>query len=841
LPAFLTAAAFAPLLVPLTKLVPGALIEAELTSVLNQFGGIGTGYLAALLTATAERLHHAEPRATDADDKDRVQAELAAAIQAALDAPGEAGSAMRAEVSAVLSRLDAVQAAMAADRDNILIPGFTQLGERVAEFSWMLSDVEIHLAEMRRALARQGAHQREQVIATRGSLDTITELLQQVIAAQHREDSPAGDPPPTDGAQPPCPYPGMRPFQSRDAKWFFGREELTRYLIDRLAEQANARRPLFVLGPSGAGKSSLLQAGLIPALRTGLLPISGSRRWPRLLVASPGPQPLTALARAASSSRPEVSTEEVLALLAREPSAAAAAFTELLLASSPPAGRRRADRLVIVIDQFEEIFTQCQDQAERQKFVRVLLALTGTAADAAGALVVIGVRADFYQDCSSITELSVLMPDNQLVVGPLAGNDLRRAITRPAAAVGCSVEAGLTELLLSDIALRRGSDGYEAGALPLLGYALRATWDRRDGRVLTVAGYREAGGIGGAVARQAERIYKDFPPATQAVTRRILLRLVNAGPGAQLTRRMVARDDLLTGLDASAAEACLARFTQARLITADADGAEITHEAFLSAWPRLAEWIAEDQAGLRLHRQIGQDARAWAQENRDQGGLYRGARLSNALAWRSRAGNDAELTALEREFVEASSAAEHAEEAAREAGRLRDRRQNRRLRALAAGLAVVLAVALVAAGLARHEQQQAVSQQSLAESGGFAARSDVDLTTNLSAADTDALAAWQADHTATSGSSLLSAESDPYLGSFPETHGYDVSAMAASPDGRLVAVSGQVGSQGGAVTNVQLWNVGAGRLLKPKLRLVRRVILCLRRGNGEPTRRMCRH
>jgi WD40 repeat protein len=742
LAAFLAAAAFAPFL------VPGA---GELTVLLNQLGGLGSGYLAALLTSAAER---GQPE------------DLAEAIAAGLEAAGEPGAALRAEVSAALRQVGAVEAAMAADPQTA--QGLAELGGQLTEFGWMLGDATERLSQ----LVRQGARHGSDLQAARAELGALTALLQRLVQARDHghEPRPAGE------AR--CPYPGMRPFESKDAARFFGREDLTAHLVARLAEQVSVAAPLLVFGPSGAGKSSLLRAGLIPALRHGrLLPVAGSAKWPRILVDRPGGDPLAALATAMGGPVTD-----------GDPAVVAA-------------GLGRPGRFVLVVDQFEEIFTQCADSEARARFVRVLLAL------AARGLVVLGVRADFYQDCAGLAEFGGLLADNQVVVGPLAEGDLRRAITLPAIGAGYAVEPGLTELMVADLGLRPGATGYEPGALPLLGYALQATWDRRAGGMLTVAGYREAGGIHGAVAAEAERIYADLSAGSRDVARRILLRMVSIGPDGQLTRRAITRADLLTGLDAAGpgevAGTVLDRFTRARLVTADTGGAEITHEAFLTAWPRLAAWIAEDRAGLRLHRQLGEDARSWDRESRDPGGLYRGARLSGAAAWR--AGNEGELAGLERAFLDAGIAAE-------QAVRHRERRQNRRLRVLAAGLAVVLVVALAAGGIAVGQQRQAVRQRNLTQSTLLATQSDDALPVNLRTADLDALAAWQADPTQAARSSLLSRQADPYLGSFPELFTDWTTATAISPDHKLLAVAEQLASpRPGLQASIQLWDLATHR------------------------------
>jgi len=820
---FLAAAAFTPLLVPLIGAVGGG----EVGAVLTQLGGIGGGYLAGLLSGVAERARRSARERSGAAAAARIRAELAEAIQRALETPGEAASGLRGEVSAMLRGTDVIAAAMAADRDHTLAPGLAELGEQMAEFGWVLGDLGTRLAEVQRTLVREGAAQRSHILAARGELDTITTLLQRVVAAQEAQRlaqpaGQAGQAGDAAAAREVCPYPGLRAFTSKDARWFFGRQELTAHLTARLAEQLDTGSPLFVLGPSGAGKSSLLQAGLIPALRKGLLPVPGSRRWPQILVGQPGPRPLTALA-AAMAGRARSAGAALRAALDGDPDAAAAALASHRLRGGA------ASRLVLIVDQFEDVFTQCQDEAERLRFIRVLLALArrrrdgppgdAGAARTGGALVAVGMRADFYPDCANIDELRAVLPDNQLMAGPLSEAELRLAITRPAADAGCAVEPGLTELLLSDLGLRHSRAGgrasYEPGALPLLSYALQATWERRTARTLTVAGYRAAGGINGAIANEAERIYADYPPATQQVVRRIMLRLVSVrgGAGAQQTRQRVSRAGLSAGLDAAAARDVVARFTRARLVSADADGVEISHEAFLDAWPRLRDWIAEDRAGLRTHRQIADDAGAWAEEGRDPGGLYRGIRLGNAQDWRAAGGNDAELTALEREFLDASTGAEAAEVAARERQHQRERR-NRRLRALAGGLTVVLAVVLAAAlaataiAVANGRSAGARRQQALADD--YALQSDQAVGVNLERADLLALAGWQADQTAGARGSLLSRQADPYAGSLPMPPGYETVSLAVSRDG-LLAVGGQPGIQGYAHSSVWLWNLAAHR------------------------------
>jgi WD40 repeat protein len=754
---FLFASAFAPFLAPLLGHLPSGALEAELSAALNQFGGIGGGYVAEFLARTVERTRgEGEAGLTE----EQLRKQLAGALEQVLgQASGEMRAGLRAELSDVLRQLDAVQVAMAADRDGVLAESFANLGESMAEFRWVLDDVRAMLDQVLRALDDNAAQQRSQWNVVRGSQDTVIGLMLRIESAllAGGVTGGAGADRPAAPAQAVCPYPGLLPFEGADARWFFGREELTLHLVSRVAQQEGSGRPLFVLGPSGAGKSSLLRAGLIPRLRE-----AAGRRWSAVLLSRPGTHPLDSL-------------------------------SGLL-----PAADDGSEGRLVVVDQFEEIFTQCPDEAERLRFVRALLEMTE-------AVVVLGVRTDFYQDCAAIPGLGELLPDNQVLVGPLSGNDLRRAITQPATAVGHTVEPGLTELLLSDLGAARGGVGYEPGALPLLAYALRATWDLRTGTTLTVAGYREAGGIHGAVANEAERVYENLPEQAKQTTHRIMLRLVSVGPGERPVRRSVPEPDLVAGL--GSAGIVLSRYTTARLITADRDSVQISHEALLGAWPRLQAWVAEDQAGLRLRHQLAEDAASWDRERRDPGGLYRGLRLASALSWRRTGDNEAGLTAVEREFLTASADAQEALRAAEQTERLRDRRQNRRLRALAVVLAVVLAAAVAAGGVALSQRQQAIGQRNLAAASDFAALSDDQQTTDPAAADLDALAGWQADHTEQSLSSLLSREANPYLASFPEPGASAAKTLAISSDGKLLAVGEEPSLDSPRGSSIQLWNV----------------------------------
>ncbi|MFC0438838.1 caspase family protein [Kutzneria buriramensis] len=467
-----------------------------------------------------------------------------------------------------------------------------------------------------------------------------------------------------------CPYRGMDRYGPADSRYFFGRDKAIAELVRRLGDPV-AHGPLVVIGPSGSGKSSLLHAGLLPALESGALP--GSSGWTSR-VFTPGEHPLATLA-------------------AQQP------FTH-------------ADRTVLVVDQFEQLFTACRDEDEQAEFIQAL-----RAAAESGTRVVLGVRADFYAQCMAHPDLVTALRDNAFLVSPMTDAELRTVIERPARVAGLSLEAGLADLVLRD--LRAGHAEFDAvGVLPLLSYALLATWQRRSGVTLTLAGYEASGGIWESVSRRAETTYGALEPDAQEVARRVLLRMIRVSMGAEPTRRIVPRAELVAAGSESEVEAVrrvLDVFARDRLITVDADTATLTHESLLRAWPRLRQWIERDSADLVVHQQINDAAEQWERLQRDAGGLYRGRALTEAELWRESRDNEHELTALERDFLDTSSEGRRAQEAEADRQRLRERRQNRRLRRLTTGLALLAVFAVVASILAVLQTRTADQQRAEAQ------------------------------------------------------------------------------------------------------------------------------
>jgi len=440
-----------------------------------------------------------------------------------------------------------------------------------------------------------------------------------------------------DGSYGECPYKGLASFEDADAALFFGRERL----VGELAARTVSVGLLAVVGASGSGKSSVIAAGLLPSLSAGLLP--GSERW-RSAVMRPGEHPLA----------------ELKALHARTPD--------------------EEGRLVLVVDQFEEVFTVCQREKERTEFVERLVKAT---ADPERAVVVIGLRGDYYGHCGAYPELARLVAANQVLVGPMSDEELGRAIELPARRAGTRVESALTEALVTEI-----SD--EPGGLPLLSTALVELWVARSNGWLRLEVSEQLGGVRGAVARLAESSYENLTDDQRAAAHRLFLRLVASGEEGSVARRRVPLLELDLEREPVLASV-VKRLTQDRLLTAHGDTIEVAHEALLREWPRVQEWLTEDAQGRELREHLTQSAKRWQNTGRDAAELYRGARLQATLDWS--AGRQAELNELEREFL-AESRAESERELARQ------RRTNRRLRGLLAGVGVLLVLALIAGVLA---------------------------------------------------------------------------------------------------------------------------------------------
>ncbi|TWV46014.1 hypothetical protein FRZ03_15490 [Streptomyces misionensis] len=584
----------------------------------------------------------------------------------------------------------------------------------------------------------------------------------------------------------PCPYPGLHPFTAEDSRYFFGRERLVAELLRTMSESSDAGGPIAVVGPSGVGKSSLLHAGLLPAVQQGRLRVPGSQTWPRLSV-TPGAQPLASLARRLAPSA-ELSPDACAARLREEPQ-----FLPELVRSALRAATGGEDvpggRLLVLVDQFEELFTLCPDEEERRAFVNALCAAcrSADASTSPPAMVIIGVRADFYGRCLTYPELATALRQRQLPVVPMTPDELRDAIEKPAEACGLRLEPGLSDTVLRDVGSRPetgDATAFGAGSLPLLSYALQRTWAVCGGRTLTLAGYAATGGVWNAVTKQADTVYEALSSDARRAARTLLLRMVHVGRGTEDTRRRISLAELLASRPSEEAAALVSArdaLARARLITLDGDTAEIAHEALLRVWPRLRRWIDEDRTGLLVHQQLADAADDWQAAGRDRALLYAGTRLATARQWFAAPQHEVALTPRERRFLAASLAA------------------HRRRRWGLAGIAMLVVAALLGGLVAVTQYRSAAHRQNLITSRQLAQLADQLRDGDPGTARQLALAAYGLAPTKEARSSLLAS----YVKRYPialRGHTDRVFNTVFRRDGRLLATSDKD-------RTIRLWDV----------------------------------
>ncbi|WP_327709909.1 WD40 repeat domain-containing protein [Streptomyces sp. NBC_00464] len=543
------------------------------------------------------------------------------------------------------------------------------------------------------------------------------------------------------------PYKGLARFEPDDRDTYFGRDEL----VAELAASIARHRIVALVGGSGSGKSSLLRAGLVPTLRDEQDP----RRRPalvRVITPSDHPDP---------------------ALLA-------------------PVDAEEGDT-VVLIDQFEELFTLCHDDSARARFVDALLKAR---APESRLRVVIAVRADFYGRCAEHGRLADALRSATLLVGPMTPAQLREAVIGPAQRDRLIVERALTARIVADVER-------QPGGLPLMAHALLEVWRRRRGKTLTEQAYDAIGGVRGAIAHTAEAVYARFTDDQAAVARRLLLRMVSPGEGTQDTRRPVERSELPLAL---AESAVLEELVRARLLTVDGATVDLAHEALLTAWPRLHGWIEADRERLRLHRALTEAARVWETLGRDPGALYRGVRLSAAREafGDPEAGEDTraadELTALEGAFHHASVAAHQ------QALRTRTRGARRR-RSVIAALALLICLAAVAGTAAWQQSRISDRRHDEAE-----ARRVAGVATALRASDPRlamqlSVASWRIADLPETREAVRGAAAQREQSSFTPRDGTGdmQSPGRLSSDGRILTKVGR--------DRVYQWDAGTGRSL----------------------------
>lgn len=439
---------------------------------------------------------------------------------------------------------------------------------------------------------------------------------------------------PADGTSP---YKGLHFFNVDDTELFFGREQLTAELISLLHQQ----RFLAIVGASGSGKSSLVRAGLMAALQRGTVPgvdvtmPKGCQDWlPHVF--TPGERPLENLAVELTRNKSATDTGTLIDDL--HGTGRNLHFYNSKLLSGNPHGR-----VLLVVDQFEELFTLCHNLEDQRTFIDQLLT---AALDYDRTIVVITLRADFYASCARIEKLRNALDHYQRYIGAMQRDELQRAIEEPARRGGWSIEPELVQQLLNDV-----SD--EPGRLPLLSHALNQTWKRRRGRRLTLVDYVAVGGVKGAIAQTAETTYNAFSEEQQIIARAIFLRLTTPGKGMQDARRRIDPSELrLQQIEYEAVHTVLTALANERLVVTDAHEIQVTHEAVIREWPRLRDWLGDDPEGQRIHRHLIESTKEWNNRGKDPNDLYRGNRLSYAQEWATEHG--AAMSEQEAEFLQAS-------------------------------------------------------------------------------------------------------------------------------------------------------------------------------------------
>ncbi|MCB0163947.1 MAG: WD40 repeat domain-containing protein [Anaerolineae bacterium] len=630
------------------------------------------------------------------------------------------------------------------------------------------------------------------------------------------------------------PYKGLQYFDVIDADLFFGRKALTAKLVNRL----KTNNFLAVVGASGSGKSSLVRAGLVETLQRGeplsdgSQPPKDSQSWAYHLI-TPTAHPLKELA--ASLTRHSESVRDTSILI--DDLTADARSLDLavhrLLSDKP------ANRLLLLVDQFEELFTLCKDEAKRQAFVDNLL--TAVAEPDGPTTVVITLRADFYAHCGQYEQLRLLLAKQQEYIGPMSQTELRAAIEQPAERGDWQLEPGLVDLLLADV-------GREPGALPLLSHALLETWQRRRVRTMTLAGYAQAGRVQGAIAHTADRVYHELTPEQQQIARNVFLRLTELGEGTQDTRRRVALAELILKPELrSQVESVLKTLADARLIATssavataeetepprldenETAHAEVAHEALIREWPLLREWLNEDREALRTHRRLAESAQEWNDNARDPSFLYHGTRLKQAEEW---ATADDNLNALERAFLEmsiternrlvreqeeqqqreleavrklATEAEKRAEEQTIAARKLRIRA---RLLAVIGAVAAILAVFAIMIGIQSNQNATLAEQEAhKAKSRELAVAAEANLDKDIGLSVALGVFAISEAHTKEANEALRKALQSSRLQFVLSGHVGPVYDVAFSSDGDKLATTGEDGT-------VKVWDVVSGQQLQ---------------------------
>ncbi len=634
-------------------------------------------------------------------------------------------------------------------------------------------------------------------------LDKTQEIYAHLLAGQLPEAPSAADSmkrePRTTGD---CPFRGLANFREQDAAFFFGREEFTERLLKIISQKANT---IVIVGSSGSGKSSVVFAGLLPQIHK-------NEKW-KIVGLRPREQPFISLASAIVPILDPTLTEanrliEIQRLAQGLLEKDISLYNIILrILEKQPA----TNRLLLVIDQFEELYTLCSNHEHHRMFLDELFNAIDLAANRRPSplVLLLTLRADFMGQALNHRPFADALQDGSLILGPMNRAELQAAIEKPAKMQGAAIETGLVARILDDL-------GEEPGQLPLLEFALTLLWDRLDHGWMTHDAYEEIGRVDGALARYANEVYEQLDEKDQVSTQKVFVQLVQPGDGTEDTRRVAKQTDLEADTWPLISFLADKRLVVTGSSVEGIETVEVVHEALIQRWERLREWIEADRAFRTWQERLRASLRGWEVSNRDEGALLRGAPLVEAEDWKTTREDD--LADPEKVYIQKSI------ELRVEVENRRERSRRRTILGLVAMLLVVLTLAILAminAANARQNQSVAeaeadarATQQVIAEGQANLANSRELAASALNNLEIDpersillAIAALEKAHTLEAENALHRAIQASRVQLTLAGHTGPVHFVAVSPDGKKIATASQDGS-------AKIWDTFTGEALR---------------------------
>jgi len=750
--------------------------------------GLGGGVLSGLGVGLLDKYRE---RGERQPTQEEVEPEIRALLEQRLTA-GDAQQATRlsADIFELFWRVDAgkILAETTDDADTRsavfeLVSAVNRVSEDFAGGRFLLEDLVLALENLDTSM--RGLRDEVAVVSV-----FEVRILQIVNSIAARLDGIAGDDR-VSGAAPSiegCPYLGLVPFSEKDAQVFYGREEMVDKLADKVRHHPERGGLIVVTGVSGAGKSSLLRAGLLSSLGKGDR-IPGSEYWIHQVI-TPNGNPFGELAASLAALSVDGRRRHIQEELIEAPEEAYLTVRQAFEERDKRPGRPRTLvahdttlRLLLIVDQFEEVFTLNPGQEEeetRTKFVTALRSIASAhGRDGPLATVILAVRGDYFEECIALGDLADDLEQGLVTVRSMTDQQLRLTITGPAKAANLSIEDGLVPTVLAD--LRTMGPDNVAGALPLLSVAMQRTWDFRDGYTLTIHGYDRSGGVSHAIEEIADQTFDKVDKDDRWLARGILCQLTVPSriQGRGFSRRPVSQSQIYGRFpDAGQPKIddILDLFARSRLIVVGENVIELIHDVLLTEWPLLGGWLEQDRADLTLLNSLAEDAAQWDAE-KDNAFLYRGRRLEALLDLDDRSKRDPRyaIPANERGFLKASKSAAS--------------RRTRFLQGIAAAL-VILLLASAAFGVAAVlAARSATRQRDAAISGQLAVLSESQVLANPVLAAQLAAAAWQVSRGAQSRESMLDVLAQPVRAVLTTTT--TTSEAVFSPHGSVVATVGK--------------------------------------------------